>query len=193
MSHVNPVGSSQPVALNDGVYGCCKIGHYFIDCCNILIYFTRVGLNVAEVYMEDHHVLHIGLHAIEVAIIMEGVTTCLKSVAGGSFLYRNHKYLIPTRLGCSDLVIPMWSFVINLQLVPHWTLMRGIQLDQSHGLSARSIICVAFTVVGSTFDIQVKVGHDPFYSSIGRPKVKARGIPYLDAILWLYHLCCYFV
>ncbi|KAH0765168.1 hypothetical protein KY285_001039 [Solanum tuberosum] len=57
-------------------------------------------------------------------------------------------------------------------------MIRGIQLDQSHGLSPPSVIGV-----GATFGVPVEAGHDSFYASACRSEVEALGIPYLDVIL----------
>uniref|UniRef100_M1DW23 Uncharacterized protein n=1 Tax=Solanum tuberosum TaxID=4113 RepID=M1DW23_SOLTU len=52
-------------------------------------------------------------------------------------------------------------------------MMRGIQLEKSHGFSAPSIGGGAFGVASAISGVQVKVGHDLFCVSAGRLKAEA--------------------
>lgn len=73
-----------------------------------MVYVTSAG----------HRDLCTELHTTEAALTLEGLSTSLESSLDMVYFSMHYKYLILPRLGWSNLIVPVGSLAINLNLVP---------------------------------------------------------------------------
>ncbi|KAH0696067.1 hypothetical protein KY289_013549 [Solanum tuberosum] len=84
-SHITPVGSLQQVTLGDECYEYGKVGHYVKDCHRVQCSWLRVVPSLTEVGGVAHHVIHVELQTLGVAMIVDNLTTSQESAPGSSF------------------------------------------------------------------------------------------------------------
>ncbi|KAG5606539.1 hypothetical protein H5410_028031, partial [Solanum commersonii] len=127
----------------------------------------EVVLSLTEVDKVDHHVLHTELHTLEVVMIVESWITGLKNALCGSYFSKYCKHLIVPRLR---------------------TMMRGIYLGHSYGLSTLLVEGGAFGIAITTSGVQVKVEHSQFYYSTSWLEAGVSCIPSLDPLRSMHDL-----